>query len=403
VGAQPDGLPWPADNRLGAEPSDAASFHAYLHIPFCVTRCGYCDFNTYTASELPGVDRNSFHTTLAAEIAWSEEVLSLNNLPKRKVATVFFGGGTPSLLQPAQIECLLNELASRFGLEPNAEITMEANPDDMNYERLAAFSGVGVNRISFGVQSFDQAVLATLERSHDANAVPQVISDAARLGIRASVDLIFGAPGESLSSWRRTVRTAATLPIEHISAYALIVEPGTRLHRQIRSGELVPQEDDFLAEKYWLADELLGQAGYSWYEVSNFTRGKPSLHNLAYWNSQDWWGYGPGAHSHISGNRWWNTKHPSRYAEQLRQGSPAAGYEQLSGEQRDSERVLLGLRLRSGMLAAELIELGVAERSIGAEIAAGNLQQSGDRVSLASRSRFLADGIILRLLEGATA
>lgn len=400
--SQPAGKPWPTNNVLGIAPDSVATLHAYLHIPFCVTRCGYCDFNTYTTSELPGVAQQDFQKVLAREIDWSQQVLTQNAVPKRKISSVFIGGGTPSQLQPTQIGFLLERLNSVFGISAGAEVTMEANPDDVDRQLLAEFQSVGVNRISFGVQSFDPQVLRTLERRHDAARVPEVVLAASELGLRTSIDLIFGTPGESISSWERTLTIASELPIEHISAYALIIEPGTKLHRQVRSGELLPQDDDEQAEKYWLADQRLSLAGFSWYEVSNFTRGGPSTHNLAYWQSQDWWGYGPGAHSHLAGTRWWNTKHPARYGEALQKGSPAAGVEKLTAEQRNTERVLLGMRLESGVSVAELQKLGVSRVAIDQELELGNLIQAGNRVALSRESRFLADGIILRLLTPAT-
>ena len=400
--SQPAGSPWPTNNLLGIAPNPAATLHAYLHIPFCVTRCGYCDFNTYTASELPGVAKQDFHEVLAREIDWSQQVLTQNVMPQREISTVFIGGGTPSQLQPTQIGSLLQRLNSVFGISAGAEVTMEANPDDVDERLLAEFQSAGVNRISFGVQSFDSEVLRTLERRHDAARVAEVVSVASGLGLRTSIDLIFGTPGESISSWERTLTIASELPVEHISAYALIIEPGTKLHRQVRSGELLPQDDDEQAEKYWLADQRLSLAGFSWYEVSNFTRGAPSAHNLAYWQSQDWWGYGPGAHSHLAGTRWWNTKHPARYGEALQNGSPVAGIEKLTAEQRNTERVLLGMRLESGVSVSELQKLGVTQSAIDQELELGNLIQVGNRVALSGQSRFLADGIILRLLTAAT-
>lgn len=402
MASQPAGSPWPSNNLLGISHNPAATLHAYLHIPFCVTRCGYCDFNTYTAGELPGLAQQDFHEVLAREIDWSQQVLVQNEMPQREISTVFIGGGTPSQLQPTQIGSLLQRLNSVFGISAGAEVTMEANPDDVDHRLLAEFQSAGVNRISFGVQSFDPQVLRTLERRHDAARVPEVVLAASELGLRTSIDLIFGTPGESLSSWERTLTTASELPIEHISAYALIIEPGTKLHRQVRSGELLPQDDDEQAEKYWLADQRLSLAGFRWYEVSNFTRGEPSAHNLAYWQSQDWWGYGPGAHSHLAGTRWWNTKHPARYGEALQQGSPAAGVEKLTAEQRNTERVLLVMRLDSGVSVAELQKLGVSRAAINQELELGNLIQVGNRVALSRESRFLADGIILRLLTAAT-
>jgi len=224
---------------------------------------------------------------------------------------LFFGGGTPSLFTGNQIGQIIASLKSNYGFQPDIEITLEANPESTTPEYLEQLAAKGVTRISLGVQSFDPKVLATLERVHDPEKVAPILKAASDLGLESSLDLIYGAPNESIDSWRRTVETAVSMGTGHISAYSLIVEPGTKLARQIKIGELPETDDDLDAEKFEIADQLFQASGLPWYEIANW--GKPSKHNHAYWTSADWWGFGPGAHSHLSGNRFWNTKHPLSY------------------------------------------------------------------------------------------
>jgi coproporphyrinogen III oxidase-like Fe-S oxidoreductase len=253
-----------------------------------------------------------------------------------------------------------------------------------------------VNRISVGVQSFDPGVLSTLDRVHDAGKVREVIAAAKSLGYRVSADLIYGAPGETLESWRETLLAAIELGTEHISAYSLIVEPGTALARKINKVQLEDVDEDLNAEKYELTTELLEGAGYGYYETSNF--GQPSIHNLAYWTSQNWWGYGPGAHSHVSGSRFWNHKHPQRYADAL-PASPAAGMEVLSLRQRLEEELLLGLRLSSGVRANLFDDLEIAQGKIDQLVAENLLEVRGERVLVTKAGRLLVDRMVVDFLS----
>jgi oxygen-independent coproporphyrinogen-3 oxidase len=287
-GALPDGLQWPSDSLLPALDSVARTFHAYVHIPFCTVRCGYCDFNTYTSSELNGDLKSGFHEHLILEIKRSSELLAQSGYAPRPLSTVFFGGGTPSLFASQQFAAVLEELRSNFGIAADAEITTEANPESTSVELLGELSALGVNRLSMGVQSFDNEVLAVLDRAHSKDHVAPLVAAAKEFGYEVSVDLIYGAPGESLESWERTVMSALELDIDHISAYSLIVEPGTKLARRVLKGEFAQVDEDLNAAKYELATKLFSERGLDWYEVSNW--GKPSRHNSAYWSSQDWWG-----------------------------------------------------------------------------------------------------------------
>lgn len=399
AGPLPEGLPWPSDHRLNLSNSEC-TFHAYVHIPFCDVRCGYCDFNTYTASEIGDVRRGDFHRALIDEMKFSRKVLEANNYQIKPLSSIFFGGGTPTLFEAGQFSELNSQLKELFGFEDDIEITSEANPDNVNLEYLRNLKQSGINRISFGVQSFDPEVLMVLDRTHDAARVPDVIGWAKEIGFRVSIDLIYGAPGESLESWKKTVDTAMTLGVEHISAYALIIEAGTKLERKIRSGEIAQVDDDLLAEKYEYASEVFETSGFDWYEISNW--GVPSIHNQAYWRSMDWWGYGPGAHSHISGTRWWNRKHPVAYRDSVQSGTPAQAYEEVSKGSIAEEKLLLELRTLQGVSNQVLKDLKIPPSEVAKFIARGLIEpKPGNRIAVTKAGRLLADGIVLELLSAA--
>jgi oxygen-independent coproporphyrinogen-3 oxidase len=394
----PIGLKWPSDNRLKVDTSTTSSFHAYVHIPFCAVRCGYCDFNTYVSTELRGVSQSDFHLPLIKEVKLSGELLSLWQMPKRKLSTIFFGGGTPSMFESSQIAAILQALDSQFGFDPEIEITLEANPEGLDLEKLKGLLAAGVNRISLGVQSFDQQVLEVLDRVHSTEKVISAVREAKNLGFRVSVDLIYGAPGESIESWESTLQQALQLGVEHISAYSLIVEDGTAIARKIARGELAEVDEDLNADKYLLTEKLLGEAGLANYEVSNW--GSPSRHNQAYWESQDWWGYGPGAHSHISGARFWNQKHPASYATALGDGSPAQGVEYLDPRTQLEEKLLLMLRTDRGVSSSLLRELGVPNELVANAIANGLLQLgAAGQLRATLNGRLLVDGLVLDFLS----
>jgi oxygen-independent coproporphyrinogen-3 oxidase len=344
----------PVSAAAGAESRDLG---LYIHVPFCAVRCGYCDFNTYTAQELDGVSQASYPAQAMAEITFAKRALDDSGVLQRPLSTVFLGGGTPTLLGPEPLAAMLEHARETFGLASDAEVTVEANPDSVSALDLQALAGAGVTRVSFGVQSSDPSVLATLDRTHDPERVPAVIQWARDAELQVSVDLIYGTPGETLESWRATLQSALELEPDHISAYALIVERGTALAARISRGELSMPDDDLHAEMYTLADQLLLEAGYAWYEVSNWARtpAHQSRHNLSYWTSEDWWGIGPGAHSHVGGVRWWNVKHPSAYAARIGEGvSPAQAREVLAAHTAQMERVLLGIRVRHGVAVSDI-------------------------------------------------
>ncbi|MBT2551885.1 radical SAM family heme chaperone HemW [Arthrobacter sp. ISL-5] len=402
----PLGDPAPSDGLLPAQAADGAAgraFGLYVHIPFCAVRCGYCDFNTYTATELGGgASQDAYATTAVSEVGFAAAVLRDSGIPDRPLSTVFFGGGTPTLLPAKDLARILEAAISEWGLEPGAEVTTEANPDSVTPESLAVLKDAGFTRVSFGMQSAVPHVLKVLDRTHTPSRVPQVVQWAREAGLAVSLDLIYGTPGESLDDWRYSLETALSYQPDHISAYALIVEDGTKLAAQIRRGEVPGIDDDDHADKYELADQLIGEAGLSWYEVSNWSRTPEQAcrHNLAYWRGDDWWGIGPGAHSHVGGVRWWNVKHPTAYAGRLASGaSPAAGRETLDAETRGVEKVMLEARLASGLAVASLSDSG--RHAVAGLIADGLVSPAEafrGRLVLTLKGRLLADAVVRRIL-----
>ncbi|MFF1383251.1 radical SAM family heme chaperone HemW [Arthrobacter sp. NPDC058288] len=402
----PLGDPAPSDGLLPAQAADGAGqrrFGLYVHIPFCAVRCGYCDFNTYTATELGGgASQDAYASTAIAEVEFAAKALQGSGLPERRLGTVFFGGGTPTLLPAEDLARILTAAVAQWGLEPGAEVTTEANPDSVTPESLQLLADAGFTRVSFGMQSAVPHVLKVLDRTHTPSRVPQVVQWARDAGLAVSLDLIYGTPGESLADWRYSLETALSYGPDHISAYALIVEDGTKLAAQIRRGEVPGIDDDDHAAKYELADELITAAGLAWYEVSNWSRTPEQAcrHNLAYWRGDDWWGIGPGAHSHVGGVRWWNVKHPTAYAGRLAGGvSPAAGRETLDAETRNIERVMLEARLGTGL---ELSGLGESGRHAVAGLIADGLVDPAlafkGRLVLTLKGRLLADAVVRRIL-----
>ncbi|WP_104201275.1 radical SAM family heme chaperone HemW [Cryobacterium sp. Y29] len=406
AGPHPVGDPAPADGLLPASAAVSAAerdFGVYLHVPFCRVRCGYCDFNTYTATELRGVKQSDYASQAVLEVEAAARILTASDVPAREVTTVFFGGGTPTLLPVTDLTRMLAAVRAQWGLQDGAEVTTEANPDSVDAAYLGALADAGFTRVSFGMQSAVPHVLATLERTHDPERVPLVVEWARAAGLDVSLDLIYGTPGESLANWRTSLEQALSLHPDHLSAYSLIVEDGTKLARQIRRGEIAPTDDDQQADFYELADELLAAAGYDWYEVSNWATSDAhrSRHNLAYWTGQDWWGVGPGAHSHVGGVRWWNVKHPAAYSERMRDGlSPAAGRETLDAPTRELERILLQSRIRSGIPVASLSATGRVEVAglIADELINAKAALAGT-VELTLRGRLLADAVVRRLSD----
>src|SRR6266581_1724858 len=407
-GALPEGEPVPAAGTL---PDSARAglgerpFGLYVHVPYCTTRCGYCDFNTYTAAELgagPATTSLGSYADLAiSEIRFARRILGHVDLP---VSTVFFGGGTPTLLAPAAFGAILRVIDGEFGLTSGAEVTTEANPETVDEASLSELRSQGLTRISFGMQSAVPEVLAVLDRVHRPGRPAQCAAWARAAGFEhVSLDLIYGTPGESDSDWRRSLDAAVAAAPDHVSAYALTVETGTRLAALVRRGELDPPDDDVLADRYLAADEILSAAGYGWYEISNWAVSPSSrcAHNMLYWTGGDWWGIGPGAHSHVGGTRWWNVRHPAAYAARIAAGSsPGQAREVLSEAERQLERVMLLTRLTDGCPPAALGPVGQAN---AAQVVADGLADAAalarGRIVLTCRGRLLADAVTQKLTE----
>ncbi len=375
-------------------PSPGHPFGLYLHVPFCVTRCGYCDFNTYTPAELGGVNPDAWLLALRAELE-----LAAARLDAPTVNTVFVGGGTPSLLGGERLTRLLGMVREHFELASDAEITTEANPESTWPEFFDAIRAAGYTRVSLGMQSVAPRVLATLDRVHSPGRAAAAAREAMDAGFEhINLDLIYGTPGESDDDLLRSVDVAIEAGVDHVSAYALVIEDGTALARRVRSGELAAPDDDVLARRYEMADAQLSAAGFSWYEVSNWSRpGGECRHNLGYWDGGQWWGAGPGAHGYIGATRWWNVKHPNTYAEMLAGATlPVADFEQLGTDALHTEEVLLKIRLRQGLPLAGL-DAAEHERA-QAVVADGLLESDGDRLVLTGRGRLLADAVVRTLL-----
>jgi oxygen-independent coproporphyrinogen-3 oxidase len=397
-GALPEGEAVPRDGSLPPGTGlGGGGFGVYVHVPFCASRCGYCDFNTYTAAELGGgASREAYAETVLAELALAARVVT----PAR-VDTVFVGGGTPTLLDPDDLARILEGIDRTWGLAADAEVTTEGNPESVTPASLQRLRKAGFTRVSLGMQSISSRVLNLLERRHTAGRAPAAALEAREAGFdHVNLDLIYGTPGETADDFAASLAAAVAAGVDHVSAYALIVEDGTRLAARMRRGDLAYPDDDVAADRYLAADAALGAAGLGWYEVSNWAAGPAARcrHNLLYWTGGDWWGLGPGAHSHIGGVRWWNVKHPSTYAARLAAGeSPGHAREVLSARDRHVEDVMLRLRLASGL---PLDVLDSAGREAAARAAAGGLlEETRDgRAVLTLRGRLLADAVVRDLL-----
>ncbi len=405
----PDGEPVPHDGALPGHALTGAADRPlgfYLHVPYCATRCGYCDFNTYTANELRGsggvlASRDNYADTLVEEVRLARKVLGDD---PRQVETVFVGGGTPTLLAAADLGRMLAAIRDEFGLAPDAEITTEANPETVDPAYLAALRSGGFNRISFGMQSVRPHVLRILDRTHTPGRPQACAAEAHAAGFEhVNLDLIYGTPGESDADWQASLDAATEAGPDHVSAYALIVEEGTQLARRIRRGEIPMTDDDVHADRYLMAEEALTRAGFHWYEVSNWatTPAAHCRHNELYWRGADWWGAGPGAHSHVGGVRWWNVKHPGAYAQTLADSrSPGAARELLTPEDRRIERILLELRLSAGCPLTLLNPTGTtaATQAVTAGLLDPDAHANGQAV-LTLRGRLLADAVVRDLVD----
>jgi putative oxygen-independent coproporphyrinogen III oxidase len=406
VPAQPLGEIPPLDGSLPASAGTGTDtrLSLYVHVPYCRVRCGYCDFNTYTADELgPGANREDYRAMIARELDLSTRVLAEAGAGDREVGTIFFGGGTPTLLPAEVLAGVMDDIRARYRLAPDVEVTTEANPDTLDPGYIDTLATAGFTRMSVGMQSAVPHVLATLDRTHDPKKIPEVTRWIKDADLELSLDLIYGTPGESIADWRTSLEAALEGDVDHISAYSLIVEPGTKMGVMVRRGQLPMPDEDDLADKYEIADAAMASAGLNWYEVSNWSTSEATRcdHNMAYWRNADWWGFGPGAHSHIGGVRFWNAKHPRAWSDRLRAGdSPAIGREVLSASTREIERIMLAARIDSE-LPLETLAPG-SDAAIRTFVKQGLLDaeavESG-RFSPTLQGRLMADYMVRVLTE----
>lgn len=393
MAALPEGSPAPLDGNL-TNLFDLVNrpFSLYVHVPYCSKRCGYCDFNTYTPSELDREDQiESWLDSAVKEIDLARRVLK----EELTIDTIFFGGGTPSLLDSNTVDNFIQSVKSNFKLKPGLEITIEANPDSITEEKSQRWLNSGINRVSIGMQSSTKEVLKKLDRTHNPDNVSHSVDILKKSGFdNFSLDLIYGTPGESLNDWENSLKDAIALNPPHISAYSLVIEPGTKMGAQLNRGEISQVNDDEAADKYQLADEMLNKNNYSWYEISNWAKkDKECKHNLNYWLGNNWWGIGPGAHSHVNGVRWWNHKLPKVWRELLeKQNSPALAREVLSEDQIRSEQIMLLSRLRTGLGNQELDENRI-ENLIANQLATLDT----NKIVLTLKGRLLADEVFRQL------
>lgn len=378
------------------------SFGVYLHVPFCATRCGYCDFNTYTPGQLgSGATQGDYLDAIVAEL---EMAVVKHPELARGADTVFVGGGTPSMLGASGLRRLLDGVRNSFGLADDAEVTTESNPESTSPEFFEGLAEAGFTRVSLGMQSAVPHVLATLDRTHTPGRPAAAVAEARAAGFEhINLDVIYGTPGESMADLDTTLEAVLATEVDHVSAYSLIVEPGTAMARKVRRGELPMPDDDDLADRYERIDAALSQVGFSWYEVSNWAKpGGQCRHNMLYWRDGNWWGAGPGAHSHLDGTRFYNVKHPARYAATISGGElPVKDSEGLTAEDRHTEKIMLGLRLAEG-IDTNLLgedELDKARRQAEAGMVEFVSVDGGQRIQLTNRGRLLADAIIVDILS----
>jgi putative oxygen-independent coproporphyrinogen III oxidase len=361
----------------------------YVHVPFCLTRCGYCDFNTYA-----GLDHLS---TPYVEALRREAELWSNEWADARFVSLFLGGGTPTTLPAPVLSGLLDHLRTTFAFTGRPEVTVEANPDTVNVAYLSGLREAGVTRLSLGVQSFDPTVLHALERIHGPQAARRAFAATREAGFdNVNLDLIYGANGESLDSWRQTLEEAIALGPDHLSCYALTIEPATPLGRKVAAGEIPAPDPDLQAAMYDLACDLLARAGYEHYEVSNWAHPRHwCVHNMGYWEGRPYLGLGAGAHSYRDGRRWWNVRPPQQYLELVSAGArPIGGEEHLTDEDRRLERLLLQLRTAVGVPVE-----WVAEDRAAGFVEDGLAVRRGDRLVLTERGLFLANDLVLALAD----
>ena len=372
-------------------------FGVYVHVPFCLHRCNYCDFNTYE-----GLDslRAPYVDAVIGEIDRDEHA-------GRPVTSVFFGGGTPTLLPASQLGRILAAIDLRFGIARDAEITAEANPETVDAGYLRELLAAGFNRLSIGIQSLAPGVLERLGRTHSPERALQALRDARTAGFEdLNADLIYGSPWETAADWIASLRGVIELAPDHVSAYGLTVEEGTPLHTLVASGRVPDVDPDVQAERHGIASEMLGAAGYERYETSNWSRPyRASRHNVLYWSAGDYVGFGAGAHSHLAGTRWWAERLPRDYIAASTAGAPTiAGREELDPDRRAGEALMLGLRLTSGVDRAGFVErfgdeaLRNRTKELDSLAEAGLIGSTSEVIRVTSRGTLLGNEVAARLL-----
>lgn len=367
-------------------------FGVYVHVPFCATRCGYCDFNTYTPSET--------ESSYAAYLDSLERELELAAAKVGLAAeTVFIGGGTPSLLGADGLGRILDSIRNTFGLAADAEVTTESNPESTDPEYFAGLREAGFTRVSLGMQSASTPVLKVLDRQHTPGRAVEAAKEAKRAGFEhVNLDLIYGTPTETDEDVRKSLDAVLSADVDHVSAYSLIVEDGTAMARKIRSGQLPAPEEDVYADRYEIIAERLAADGFDWYEVSNWAKpGGECQHNLIYWRGGNWWGAGPGAHGYVNRFRFFNVKRPERYNQLLGESVlPVDGSETISDEEHHFEQIMLGLRLKEGIPREWVGER--AQGVVDKHVRGGVLAEENGRIFATDAGRLLIDGVITDIL-----
>lgn len=391
---EPNGDIAPLDGNLEIDSNKLLDkpFSVYIHVPYCKKRCGYCDFNTYTPNELDVNDQiETWAIATVKEIEFAKKTLKEDLV----IDTIFIGGGTPSLLTDKELSYLFDGLKANFNFAKEVEITLEANPDDINDEKITSWIDNKINRISIGMQSSSKKVLQILDRTHDISNIEKSARLLKKHGLtNFSFDLIYGTPGESMNEFQESIEFALSLYPTHLSAYSLVIEPGTKMGNDLKINKIQNVNDDIAADKYLLADEILEKHGFSWYEISNWSLNNLySRHNLNYWKNNNWWGFGPGAHSHIEGYRWWNLKLPNQWRERLeKKQSPAKAREVLTNEQKISEEIMLSLRLNTGLDSRKF-----SSASIDKLLKNDLIYFVGNNFVLTKKGRLLADQVFMQL------
>lgn len=382
-----------ADGGRGADRDHSAGSGVYVHVPFCATRCGYCDFNTYTPSET--------ETSYAAYLDALERELEMGAASTDLtggVDTVFIGGGTPSLLGADGLGRILDTIKRTFGVKPDAEVTTESNPESTSPEYFEGLKRAGFTRVSLGMQSASTPVLKILDRQHTPGRAVAAAKDAQRAGFEhVNLDLIYGTPTETEDDVKKSLDHVLDAGVDHVSAYSLIVEDGTAMARKINKGQLPAPDEDTYADRYELIASTLEEAGFGWYEVSNWAKpGGECQHNLIYWRGGNWWGAGPGAHGYVGRTRFMNVKRPETYNQKLATGQlPIASEETITDAEHHFEQIMLGLRLKEG-IPRSWIQPG-ADAVLRKHRDAG-LLTTGERIAVTDKGRLLADGIVTDIL-----